>query len=170
MSFARATALITTLFLAACGSTAAEPSTAVASPGAFAPPRHPDRAADPLSPGPAGQAELRLGAPFIQDAEVPGVPLPREQPGALAELEHNAGHLQRCWQRRAGAARSGRIVIHAHLGADGLVQGQCITEDTIGDAELRQCANDLIAMGRYPALGAGTVDVVFPLHFGEEAG
>ena len=183
MSFARTTALAAALTLTACGSTAAAPPTtgandgAFAAPpptgandGAFAAPRPTDRAADPMGPAPVSGLDLRLGAPFTPAAEGPGALLPRDQSGVLAELQYNAGHLQRCWQVRASAARPGTIVIHAHIGADGLVAGQCVTEDTVGDPELLQCANDLIAMGRYPTLGDETVDVVFPLHFGGGAG
>ncbi|MBK6579796.1 MAG: hypothetical protein IPG17_27150 [Sandaracinaceae bacterium] len=61
-------------------------------------------------------------------------------------------------------------MIHAHIGADGLVAGQCVTEDTVGDQELLKCANDVIAMGRYPTAGEETVNVVIPFHFGGGAG
>ena len=174
MSFVRLTAL--SIALTACGSFAAEPppsgddAPAAPSPSEFAAPRPIDRAADPMAPASAGQPQLRLGLPFTPAGEAPTVSPQRDAPDVLAELQHNAGYLQRCWQGRAGAARSGSIVIHAHIGADGLVQGQCITADTVGDGELVRCANDVIAMGRYPKLGDGTVDVVFPFHFGGGAG
>lgn len=177
MSFARTTALTAAITLGACASTAAgRPPTgasdgAFAAPGpdAFAAPRPPHRAADPMDPAPGG-AEVSLGTPFTPAAEGPGVLLSREPSGVVGELRYNAGHLQRCWERRASAARPGTIVIHAHIGADGLVDGQCVTEDTIGDRELLRCANDLIAMGRYPEHGEESVDVVFPLHFSGGAG
>jgi hypothetical protein len=177
MSFVRAASFTTALMFTACGSTVAEPPPAAAGDAAFAEPppagdvafaapRPADRAADPMGPAPAAGVEVRLGAPFTPVPEGPWALPEGDHSGVLAELQHNAGHLERCWQSRASEARAGSIVIHAHIGADGLVTGQCVTEDTVGDRELLQCANDLIAMGRYPKLGDEPVDVVIPLHFG----
>lgn len=175
MNLQRALALTTALTLTACGSSVAEPPPAAAADAAFtagdvtfAPPRPADRPADPM--GPAGGVAVRLGAPYTPVPEGPWALPEGDHSGVLAELQHNAGHLERCWQSRAREARPGSIVIHAHIGADGLVTGQCVTEDTVGDRELLQCANDLIAMGRYPKLGDEPVDVVIPLHFGGGAG
>lgn len=168
MSFNRAAVLITALTLTACGSTFAEPPPAAAGDAAFAPPRAAYRAADPMDP--AGGVEVRLGEPYTPVPEGPWALPEGDHSGVLAELEHNAGYLERCWQSRASEARTGSIVIHAHIGADGLVTGQCVTEDGVGDRELLQCANDLIAMGRYPQHGEESVDVVIPLHFGGGAG
>ena len=180
MSFNRAAVLTTALTLTACGSTVVEPPPAaagdvavtgeVAAVGdvAFAPPRPADRAADPMDP--AGGVAVRLGEPYTPVPEGPWALPEGDHSGVLAELQHNAGYLERCWQSRASEARTGSIVIHAHIGADGLVTGQCVTEDGVGDRELLQCANDLIAMGRYPQHGEESVDVVIPLHFGGGAG
>lgn len=176
MSFNRAAVLITALTLTACGSTVTEPPPAaagdVAAVGdvAFAAPRPADRPADPMGRAPAGGVELRLGQPYTPVPEGPWALPEDDHSGVLAELQHNAGYLERCWQSRASEARTGSIVIHAHIGADGLVTGQCVTEDGVGDRELLQCANDLIAMGRYPQHGEESVDVVIPLHFGGGAG
>lgn len=183
MTFARITPLLASLALASCATGAAEPHVAASSASGaryyaaftpegasgqaqFAPPRAPDRAADPMSPA---SAAVRLDLPFAPGPEGPGVALPEEQPGVLAELQFNAGHLQRCWMRRAGAVSGGSIVIHAHISTEGTVEGQCTTEDTVGDPELLRCASDLVAMGRYPRLGDETIDVVFPFHFGDAA-
>ncbi|MEY3212282.1 MAG: hypothetical protein RIT28_2763 [Pseudomonadota bacterium] len=191
MSLLRAASFTTALTLTACGSTVAEPPPTAAgdvafvepSPAAagdatfveppptaagdvaFAAPRAADRAADPMVQAPGTCGDLGLGEPFTPIGDGVGMMLQQDQPAVLAELQHNAGHLQRCWQSRSSEARAGKIVIHAHIGADGLVRGQCVTEDTVGDRELLQCANDLVAMGRYPKLGDETVDVVIPLHF-----
>lgn len=174
MSFNRAAVLITALTLTACGSTVTEPPPAaagdVAAVGdvAFAAPRPADRPADPM--GRAGGVELRLGQPYTPVPEGPWALPEGDHSGVLAELQHNAGYLERCWQSRASEARAGSIVIHAHIGADGLVAGQCVTEDGVGDQELLRCANDLIAMGRYPQHDEESVDVVIPFHFGGGAG
>ena len=182
MSFNRAAVLITALTLTACGSTVTEPPPAasgdvaitgeVAAAGdvAFAAPRPADRPADPMGRAPAGGVELRLGEPYTPMPEGPWALPEGDHSGVLAELQHNAGYLERCWQSRASEARAGSIVIHAHIGADGLVTGQCVTEDTVGDPELLRCANDVIAMGRYPTPGEETANVVIPFHFGGGAG
>ena len=175
MSFNRAAALTTALTLTACGSTVVEPPPAAAGDAAFtagdvtfAPPRPADRAADPMDP--AGGVAVRLGQPYTPVPEGPWALPEGDHSGVLAELQHNAGYLERCWQSRASEARTGSIVIHAHIGADGLVAGQCVTEDGVGDQELLRCANDLIAMGRYPQHDEESVDVVIPFHFGGGAG
>lgn len=134
-------------------------------PQGFAAPRPVDRDADPIRPTPMGGAAVRLGAPYTPIAESPGVLRGRDPAEVLAELEYNAGHLQRCWEARAKEVRAGTIVIHAHLDPNGLVSGQCVGEDPIGDAQLLRCANDLIAMGRYPELEDGSEGVVFSFHF-----
>lgn len=139
------TALFACLALTACASGAAEPPAA--------------------APVPELHPTVRLDMPFTSTDEAPGVLLALEQPGVLTELQSNASALQACWEGRAPVARGGAIVIHAHLGADGLVEGQCVTQDGIGDPELLRCANDLVAMGHYPPLDTVPVDVVFTLHF-----
>jgi hypothetical protein len=58
--------------------------------------------------------------------------------------------------------REGVVEIHAHIGADGLVDGQCLGEGSLADEVVRGCANDLLAMGRYPA-GDSNVDVTFQM-------
>lgn len=142
---------IVLLLVSACVSRAAEPA---AAPVAFAPQRAADRAPDPVLAGADGRVSVTVGALDRQP----------EIDGFIAELERNAGHLQRCWDARAAVASAGDIVIHFHVGPDGAVVEQCVSEDTVGDAEVRRCANDLIAMGRYPARSE-TVDVVVPLRF-----
>jgi hypothetical protein len=112
------------------------PGFAQTNPNGFADPRPIDR--DPFALGGPNHAEVRLGAPYTPPAEGPGVLFPSEQPGVLAEIAYNAGYLQRCWTSRAKTVRTGRIVIHAHIGTDGLVGGQCVGEDSIGDPHLRR--------------------------------
>lgn len=154
----RALALIT---LSACATRAAElpaePAEVVHDAG-FAPQRAADRAPDPVRAGADGRATVTVAATLLEsDAPAPAA--------IVAELERNAGHLQRCWEARADQVAAGEIVIHAHVGPQGAVVGQCVSEDTVGDAELLRCANDVIAMGRYPASGDGTVDVTIPFRF-----
>jgi hypothetical protein len=91
-------------------------------------------------------------------------------PALLPELERNAGHLQRCWDQRAAGVRGGLISVHAQLDDQGLVVEQCLTEDSIGDAALQQCASELFAMGRYPVLGQGPTAVTFAVRLGAAAG
>jgi hypothetical protein len=146
---------------------ATDPAPAVAGgPTVFALPRAPDRAADPLR----ADSAVRFDPPQLQAEAAPKVQLTEAQPGLLVELQHNAGHLGRCWDRRAPTATSGSVVLHAQLSAEGLVTEQCITEDTVGDPAIVQCVNELIAMGRYPKLGNEPVSVIFPIHFGTAAG
>ncbi len=149
---------------------AAELAPSEPGPMVFAPPRPVGRAADPLRPSPVGGAALRLDAALPSVAEGPGVRWGRAPAGVQAELDFNAGHLQRCWEARANEARSGAIVIHAHLDANGLVSGQCVTEDAVADPALLRCANELVAMGRYPALEEGSDSVVFTFQFDGGAG
>jgi len=150
MSLCRAFALLT---LSACASSAAQPPVVEVVPAevSFASQRTADRAPDPVRPGVDGRTSVTVAATLGESPE----PAPEE---ILAELERNAGHLQRCWEARADRV-AGDIVIHAHVGPDGAVHGQCVSEDTVGDPEVVRCANDVIAMGRYPASEAGTVDV-----------
>lgn len=156
LAFRRALALLT---LSACASRAAElPPVEVVSDVPFAAQRAADRAPDPVRADAAGRATVTVAA-TLQASDAPA---PAE---ILAELERNAGHLQRCWEARADQVAAGDIVIHAHVGPDGAVNGQCVSEDTVGDAELLRCANDVIAMGRYPATGSETVDVTIPFRF-----
>ena len=140
-------------------------ASAEAQPVAFAATRPVDRAADPLRPAPEGAATVRLGLPVTDVSEGPGVLWGRDPAAVLAELEYNAGHLQRCWEGRSTVARPGTIVIHAHLDPSGQVGGQCVSDDGVGDPDLLRCANDLISMGRYPALEEGAEGVVFTFHF-----
>ena len=133
--------------------------------GGFAGQRAVGRSADPMRPTPMGGAAVRLGAPYTPISDAPGVLRGRDPASVLAEVEYNGGYLQRCWESRAMVARSGTIVIHAHLDPDGMVGGQCVSDDPIGDAELLRCANDVIAMGRYPELADAPEDIVFTFHF-----
>ncbi len=181
MNPTKSSAMAALLALSACATggpkpgSAAAPSPAAASdlaapaaggPTVFALPRAPDRAADPLR----ADGAVRFDPPQLQAEAAPNVQLTEAQPGLLVELQHNAGHLGRCWEQRAPAAASGSVVIHAQLSAEGLVTEQCITEDTVGDPAIVQCVNELIAMGRYPKLGNDPVSVIFPIHFGKAAG
>lgn len=128
----------------------------------FAPQRAADRPADPLVPAPDGAMSVVVGA-LHSDRDV-------ELSGFQAEVERNAGHVQRCWEQRAAGLRvqEGVVVIHAQIDPGGAVVEQCLSEDTVQDPDLQRCVNDLIAMGRYPAGAA--MDVTVPLRFSAPKG
>jgi hypothetical protein len=162
------------LGLSACAAVGQTPAAAPPPPVELAPqgaaalfggPRDPSKPSDPAR----ADGAVHLGVPRAPDPEGPVVLVGQPMPALLSELQHNAGHLQRCWDRRSPGVKGGEITIHAHLDPQGLVLGQCLTEDTVGDAEIQRCANELIAMGRYPAGGAAPVDVVFSMRLGSAA-
>lgn len=134
-------------------------------PTRFADTRPADRAADPRRADASGQHTVTLG-PLHLEGEAAGS-APAVLSAVLAEIEHNAGHLQRCYEEREAKAPglSGTISIHAHISPEGRIDGQCIGEDTLGDEQLVACVNELIAMGRYPHGQAETVDVTVPFWF-----
>jgi hypothetical protein len=159
--------LIPALF-AACGPRSDAPAATVEAPPPtlatdtpFAAPRRLDAPADPALASADGTRSVVVEVlEPADDARGSST-----DPAAVrAEVERNAGILQRCWESRVDAlpAREGVVEIHAHIGPDGLVHGQCIGEDSVKDDVVQRCANDLLAMGRYPASG-GTVDVTFQL-------
>ena len=143
----------------AAGSTPVDANTPTAEdagfPRLFAAQRAADRAPDPARPGADGMPAVAVSATLGELGEAPAA--------IDAELARNAGHLQRCWEAH-GEPVAGDIVIHAHIGPDGAVTGQCVTEDTVGVAAVQRCANDVIAMGRYPESFADTTDVVVSFH------
>jgi hypothetical protein len=160
--------LLIPALLAACAprteaplATVEAPPATMASDQPFAAPRRLDAPADPVlvSAGGTRSVEVDLLGPTDDTLTFPSDPA-----AVRAEVERNAGLLQRCWESRVGAlpVREGVVEIHAHIGPDGLVDGQCIGADSVGDQAVQRCANDLLAMGRYPASG-GTVDVTFQL-------
>jgi hypothetical protein len=132
----------------------------------FGPPRAPDEPANPLRPAADGALSVRLGALRVegpQEGPLPGADLE----GIAAEVAHNAGYLQRCYEDRLREVPGleGAIAIHAHITSSGVVSGQCITDDSVADPVLIACVNSLIARGRYPAGRPETVDVTFPFVF-----
>lgn len=170
----RSFVLLIPALLAACGPRAAStsfaaaaeppPSLAVDTPAdnPFAPPRPLDAAPDPVRPASDGTTSVEVA--LLAPADVaPGV-TQDDRAGVLAEVSRNAGLLQRCWEARADTvpAREGMVEIHAHIGTDGLIHGQCLGEGSLADEVVRSCANDLLAMGRYPA-GDDNMDVTFQL-------
>jgi hypothetical protein len=58
------------------------------------------------------------------------------------------------------------VVVHWNIKPTGEVSEQCVTEDTLGDAEILACVNRLGAKARFPAPRGGPVDVSFPFVFG----
>lgn len=154
--------------LAAC--VPAGPTNADAADQGFAPPRAADRPADLLQPGPDGHRSVALGVlsteePAVLDGLGPFIDV--DLRGVAAEVERNAGYLQRCYEGRLREAPGlkGAVSIHAHITPQGVVDGQCITDDTMQDPVIAKCVNDTIAMGRYPAGHPETVDVTFPFVF-----
>ncbi len=144
---------LTFALFSACASRAQPPAAVEAAADApFASQRAADRAPDPVRPGADGRASVTVAATLGESSEPASAAI-------LAELEGNAGHLQRCWEAGTDRVAAGEILIHAHVGPDGAVNEQCVTEDTVRDEAVRRCANDVIAMGRYPAPEAGRVDL-----------
>jgi hypothetical protein len=148
--------------LCACASHAIDeqPSAPVEPAAPFANPRAADSAPDPVRPDANGHLSVTVDAMWVASAG-PAAPA---SPEILAEIDRNAGHLQRCWEARADRT-AGNILIHAHVGPDGLVTGQCLSEDTVGDVALASCANEVVAMGRYTATTVEPVDVTFAFTF-----
>jgi hypothetical protein len=175
--------LLLPALLVACGArtdapfaefaTVESPPTTMASDTPFASPRRLDAPADPVVASADGARSVEVGllepaggarsvdvGPMEPTDDMDRVP---SDPAAFqAEVERNAGLLQRCWESRVDAlpVREGVVEIHAHIRPDGLVEGQCIGADTVGDEVVQRCVNDLLAMGRYPA-SDGVVDVAF---------
>ncbi len=90
--------------------------------------------------------------------------------GFRDEVERNTDHLRRCWEARAPELplQEGSVSIHAQIDPTGAVTEQCLGDDSFQDPGLRQCVNDLIAMGRYPT---GTpADVTFTFLFSSSNG
>lgn len=161
-SLATAQAPLTAAEVATATDEAAPPYAAPEQP--FAAPRHPDAPPDPVLSAADGTRSVAIEVVAPADD---AVGYPSDTGPYLAEVARNAGHLQRCWAARVDAApvREGVVAIHAHVGPDGLVHGQCIGEDTVEDDDVRRCVNDLLSMGRYPT-SDGTVDVSFQFRLG----
>lgn len=147
--------------LTACGPQTATTSLAEAD-ATFAPPRPVDARPDPVRAAADGSTSVEVALLAPEDV-APGVTAD-DPAGILAEVTRNAGALQRCWEARVDAlpVREGKVEIHAHIGSDGLVQGQCLGEGSLDDEVVRRCANDLLAMGRYPT-SDHNVDVALQL-------
>jgi hypothetical protein len=164
------TVLLLSALLAACGARAADTAlpdpdvsqAVIRSQDGFAPPRPVDARPDPVRPSLDGSTSVEVALLSPQDV-APGV-TDADPAGILAEVNRNAGALQRCWEARVDAlpVREGVVEIHAHIGPDGLIQGQCLGDGSMNDDVVRACANDLLAMGRYPT-SASNVDVSFEL-------
>jgi hypothetical protein len=147
--------------LATCGAhgyaplATAAPPPSLAQDDAFAAQRPLDAPPDPVRVVADGSATVHVAL------LAPATATPGPDPAAVrAEVERNAGLLQRCWESRVNAlpVREGVVQVHAHLGPDGQAHGQCIGEDTVGDESVRRCVNDVVAMGRYPVTDS-TADV-----------
>ena len=85
---------------------------------------------------------------------------------APASAAPPAPALQSTWDQRFPPVKVGTITIHAHLDPQGLVTGQRITDDTVGGPAIQRCANERIAMGRYPTFGDEPADVTFSMRVG----
>lgn len=132
----------------------------------FGPPRALDEPANPLRPAADGALSVQLGALQVEGPQE-GPLLGADLAGIAAEVAHNAGYLQRCYEDRLRdvPGLEGAIAIHAHITPGGVVSGQCITDDDVADPVLIACVNTLIARGRYPVGHSETVDVTFPFVF-----
>lgn len=151
---------------AATTAASAPPAADALGPQRFAPQRAVDAPANPVRPGATGHRSVQIGA-LRTDASTLS-PAPEVDLGGIAaEVAHNAGYLQRCYEDRVQEVPGlrGAITIHAHITPSGEVSGQCITDDTTHDPVLVACVNTLIAQGRYPGGYVDAVDVTFPFVF-----
>ncbi len=124
---------------------------------------------------------LSVGAPSVREPDNVGVPFVRESdmfrappaPGVIdlarvmTEVQRRTGALARCYERRLAIdpALSGTVTIHWNITETGEVAEACITEDTLGDAAVTACVNQLVQDGPFPPPRGGPVDVSFPFVF-----
>lgn len=144
------------LIFTACGTRAVEALPHAIPEAPFAAQRAADQPADPIRPAVNGAMSVAVALQADPDLELSGF---------RAEVERNAGHVQRCWEARAAdlPVQDGAVSVHAQIDPAGAVAEQCLSEDSFEDPGLRRCVNDLIAMGRYPEGAPG--DVTFTLRF-----
>lgn len=86
---------------------------------------------------------------------------------AIAAVEAGLDTLRLCYEQRlvVNPGLAGRVTIHANITPSGAVDEYCITEDTVGDDDLRACVNALILESRFPEHAGVSADVSFPLEF-----
>jgi beta-lactamase regulating signal transducer with metallopeptidase domain len=119
----------------------------------------------------ASRGALSIGAPSVNgEAFRPPALAPEDTIDlslVAAEVKRNLGGLQQCYERRllVRPELSGEVAIHWVISPTGKVTEQCITTDTVGDAEITACVNQLIAEATFPAPRGAAVDVTFPFVF-----
>lgn len=125
-------------------------------------------------PAPASPDTVSVGAPSIRGAGMfvlPAFPSASDLAQVAAEVQRRLGHLEQCYGRRLAVqpALAGTVVIHWTIADTGKVADTCITADTVGDAAVSACVNDLVAEGGFPAPQGGPLDVSFPFVFAAPA-
>lgn len=123
----------------------------------------------------APRGTLALGVPSVRDRGTPDavrfpVRAPEDAPDLLpvaAEVERHLGALEECYERRLQVrpTLSGQIIMHWAIQANGETDAGCITHDSLGDAEVLACVNQLIRTATFPPPSAGPLEVSFPFVF-----
>jgi outer membrane biosynthesis protein TonB len=82
-------------------------------------------------------------------------------------VRRRLGTVRRCYREALGRVPDleGRLVATFVIRPDGRVSGARVVEDTVGDAELKTCAERVLARLRFPEPPDSEVDVRLPLTF-----
>ncbi|MES2640221.1 MAG: M56 family metallopeptidase [Myxococcota bacterium] len=83
-----------------------------------------------------------------------------------AELDRRMGALKQCYDRRllVHPELSGVVITHWTIEPSGKVPESCVTEDSVGDAELAACVQKMVQMA-WPAPSYGPIEVSLPFVF-----
>jgi hypothetical protein len=123
-----------------------------------------------LAPSRASSANVVAGVPAVRQWDMYNPPRGGivDLDAVSAEVKRRLGALQACYARRLGVVSSlaGRVEIHWTIAESGKVPESCITDDTVGDAELTACVNELILGASFPPPRGGSVQVTLPFEFG----
>lgn len=127
-----------------------------------------------VAPPVAPRATVALGTPSPETGWRDGP----SSPAVLAEnatydyllskaLEREMAALQQCYERRllVQPGLAGVVLMHWIIEPSGEVADQCITEDSVADAEVAACVNKLIADARFPVSSRGSINVELPFVF-----
>lgn len=79
------------------------------------------------------------------------------------EVERRLAALEQCYQRRliAVPGLAGAVVMHWTVGPAGQVDESCVTSDSLGDAAVRTCVDDLLRRAPFPAGARGDASFAF---------
>lgn len=119
-----------------------------------------------------GGPRLAVGAPFLEMARPPAALVaeePIDLPLVSEEIERHEGALAGCYARGLAAHPDlkGTVILHWTVATDGSVADQCVTVDSLHDADVLSCVNEALKGARFPAPAARrAVDVSVPFYFG----